>query len=85
MIDVAPQDVAMDTFRSHFHLVANCNVTSDGKKMNYQLRTKENASVWLHNAENIIKAGDLPLVAELNTNLCGIFLHIIYKPACHGK
>lgn len=79
--DVAPQDEAMDRFRANFQVIARCNVMSDGKTMIYEIGS--NGEAWLNRANILINGLDLPLVAELNTNLCGIFLHIIYKPACH--
>jgi hypothetical protein len=78
MIDIEPQDEAMDCFRKHFHMVANCNVTGDGKLMIY--RIKGESTTWLNHAKNIIKTRNLPLIAELISDVCGTFIHIIYKP-----
>jgi hypothetical protein len=74
--DIAPQDEAMDCFRSNFRLW-KCNVTQDGKLMIY--RVNGDAKEWLTKAQEIIKSGHLPLVAELVTEITGTFIHIIYK------
>lgn len=83
--DVEPQDEVMDLFRKHFHLVANCNVDADGKKMTYRLKTEAFASTWEANANKIIKALNLQLVAKVDVWKAGsvvfeVSLHIIYKP-----
>ena len=77
--DVEPQDEAMDTFRQHFHLVANCNVVSDGKLMIYTMKGGH-AAVWHGSAKNIIASLKLPLIAKVVSDITGTFLHIIYKP-----
>jgi hypothetical protein len=76
--DIEPQDLAMERFRQNFRLVAGCNVTSDGKLMIY--RIKGEAKEWLTKAQDIIKSGNLPLVAEIVSDITGTFIHIIYKP-----
>lgn len=83
--DVEPQDQAMDTFRSMFHLVANCNIDSEGKTMRYRLKSAITAAVWDISARKIIKAHNLPLVAELKVWKTGPLVHevsleITYKP-----
>lgn len=80
-----PQDLAMDIFRSHFHLVANCNVESDGRIMWYRLTSKAQASVWERSANKIIKAHNLPLIARVDVWKSGdiffeVSLNIIYNP-----
>lgn len=75
---IEPWDEAMDLFRAKFHVVAGCNVMPDGKTMIYSM--KGGATIWLRSAKNIIVTLNLPLRAELVDNLCGTFLHIIYKP-----
>jgi hypothetical protein len=76
---VAPQDEAMDCFRRNFKLVGRCNVTSDGKLMIYELKGWS-SSAWYDAAKLNIKMFNLPLVAELVTDITGTFIHIIYKP-----
>lgn len=75
--DIAPQDEAMDCFRQGFRLW-KCNVTQDDKLMIYQI--KGEAGEWLSKAQKVIKTGNLPLIAELIEDICGTFIHIIYKP-----
>jgi hypothetical protein len=75
--DIAPQDEAMDMFRQNFRLW-KCNVTQDGKLMIY--RIKGEVGEWLSKAQEVIKSGNLPLVAELVSDITGTFIHIIYKP-----
>jgi hypothetical protein len=63
--DVEQQDEAMDVFRVHFHLVANCNLEADGRSMRYRLKSEGQAATWEASAKKIIAAHCLPLVAEV--------------------
>jgi hypothetical protein len=85
MIDIEPQDEAMDEFRKNFRLVACCFVSRDGKKMSYRLKTEDRANIWKINAGNTITSLNLPLIAEIKVKrekgkVVEVFLNIIYKP-----
>lgn len=83
--EVEPQDLAMDEFRKQFRLVAGCEVSEDGLRMTYQLQTVAGAARWLSNANAIITANKLPLVAGVRavkkgTETVSVTLNIVYKP-----
>ena len=82
--DVQPQDLAMDLFRAHFKLVADCYVTKDGKIMTYQMKTLAGAARWLSEANAIITANKMPLNARVRAQKKGMIdekveLIITYK------
>lgn len=83
-IEIEPQDEAMDAFRSQFRLVANY-VEPDGMTMKYRFKTEAMAKIWEANANKIINANNLPLVAVVKVWETGRLVHdvtlnIIYKP-----
>jgi hypothetical protein len=86
MVDnVEPQDEVMDSFRRMFRLVAGCEVSKDGMRMTYQLKTLSGAVNWLSNANSIITANKLPLKAGVKQVKKGevvesVTLIIQYKP-----
>jgi hypothetical protein len=85
MIDIEPQDEAMDMFRRNFRLVAGCRVSADGNKMRYSLKTEKGAQDWLSKAEGIIQSHNMPLEADIKVKkekgrVIDVYLTINYKP-----
>jgi hypothetical protein len=80
-----PQDIAMEDFRKAFKLVAGCRVSKDGKVMTYGFKTTSAAHSSLIDANSIIIANKLPLVAKVRSVMKGkepvsVELRIIYNP-----
>lgn len=63
--DIEPQDLAMESFRKLFKLVAQCKVSDDGKLMVYQMQTLAGAARWASEAQGIISVNRLPLDASV--------------------
>jgi hypothetical protein len=83
-VEVEPQDIAMDAFRSCFSLVS-CVVDQTGTVMKYPFKNEAMAKIWLANAEAVIIANNLPLIATVDVWKTGALVHnvslnIIYKP-----
>lgn len=81
----APQDLAMEDFRKTFRLIAGCHVSADGKVMTYDFSSMSAAHSCLSDANSIIIAGNLPLVAGVRSVMKGkeavtMQLRIVYKP-----
>lgn len=81
--EIAPQDLAMSSFREAFRLT-RCLVSEDGMTMQYRLRNALDAECWIINAGRIIEALNLPLQAKLYKWESGgmlreVYLCIIYK------
>lgn len=83
--EVEPQDLAMESFRKQFRLVAGCEVSKDGMTMRYQMQTIAGAARWLSNANAIITANRMPLKAGVKAVMkgketVGAELRIVYTP-----
>lgn len=78
-------DLAMESFRKAFKLVAGCNVSVGGYLMTYQLKTTANMATWLACANSIIITHNLPLIAKIRPVMKGrevarVELRIAYTP-----